>query len=382
MPLLTIVRFLTSLLSLAIVGLVIYLGWTWYEGDLVQQADGELVRVREDWRLWLALALTAFSLLGKLVIVPLIARADTGEPSKEDRGAGQVIELQTGARLYVEELGNPAGQTLIFTHGWAMDSTTWHYAKQDLGKQFRLVVWDLPGEGQSTGEISLESFAANLGALTQRFGPGKVVLVGHSIGGMTIQTLARDNPALFREHVAGVVLINTTYTNPLKTMILPRLAQAIRWPLLEPIMRLTILLQPLAWLSAWQSYLSGMAHLGNRLGFGKYVTRSQLNHVTLLSTKNPPGNVQKGNLAMFRWDATGALGKTGVPVLLLAGAADIVTKPDASQDLSRQAPSSALQVIEGAGHMGMMERADQYNAAIAAFAGKVADISPSAARPI
>ena len=50
MPLLSIVRFLTALLSLALVVLTIYLVWSWNEGELVRQADGDLVRVREDWR--------------------------------------------------------------------------------------------------------------------------------------------------------------------------------------------------------------------------------------------------------------------------------------------------------------------------------------------
>ena len=371
MPLLSIVRFLTALLSLALVVLTIYLVWRWNEGELVRQGDGDLVRVREDWRLWLALALGAFSLLGKLVLVPLLAKPDKGEHSREDRGNGQIRQHANGASVYVEELGLNNSPTLILTHGWAMDSTIWHYAKQSLANSFRLIVWDLPGLGRSEGEISLESFASNLEMLIEECSTQKVVLVGHSIGGMTIQTLARDNPALFANRVAGVVLLNTTYTNPLKTMILPGFMQAIRWPLLEPLMRVAILLQPLVWLSAWQSYLSGMAHLGNRLGFGKFVTRSQLNHVTLLAAKNPPGNVQKGNLAMFRWDATGALAGTGVPILLLAGELDIVTKPTASADIARQASTASVEFVHGVNHMGMLEQAEQYNSAIAAFARRV-----------
>ena len=202
-------------------------------------------------------------------------------------------------------------------------------------------------------------------------GAQNVLLVGHSIGRMTIQTLARDHPVLFRSRVVGVALLNTTYTNPLKTMILPRFMQAIRWPVLEPIMRLTILLYPIAWLAAWQSYFSGMAHLTNRVGFGKYVTQSQLNHVTLLATKNSPASIDAGNLAMFRWDATGALSSIGVPVLLIAGEGDIVAKPEASREIARQARSAAVQVVEGVNHMGMLEKADEYNTAIAAFAGHV-----------
>jgi pimeloyl-ACP methyl ester carboxylesterase len=368
MPLLSLVRLLTTILSLGLLALAAYLAWSWYDGDIIRQADGDLVRVREEWRLWTAAALLAFSFLGKLVFVPLLARPDRGEHSREDRGAGQVVTMANGSEIYAEVLGPQGAPTLILTHGWAMDSTIWHYAKLALGRAFRIVVWDLPGLGQSKGEISLENFAANLESIIEWSGSDKVILVGHSIGGMTIQTLARDNPALFRQRVAGVVLLNTTYTNPLKTMILPRFMQAIRWPLLEPVMRLTILLEPLAWLSAWQSYLSGSAHLANRIGFGKYVTRSQLNHVTLLATKNRPGNIEKGNLAMFRWDATGAIANVGVPTLLLAGEADIVTKPQASSDIARQAPAASLQVVEDVNHMGMLERADLYNAKIGAFA--------------
>jgi pimeloyl-ACP methyl ester carboxylesterase len=378
MPLLSIVRFLATLVSLAILAVAVYLAWSWYDGDLIRQADGELVRVREDWPLWLALALGAFSLLGKFLVVPLLAKPDKGERSHEDRVGGQIVALPNGSSVYVEEAGLTHGATLILTHGWSMDSTIWHYAKQSLGKNFRIIVWDLPGLGQSKGEISLENFAASLGAIIERTGAEKVLLVGHSIGGMTIQTLARDFPELFRDRVGGVVLFNTTYTNPLKTMILPRFMKGIRGPLLEPIMRLMIVLQPLVWLSAWQSYLSGTAHMANRLGFGKYVTRSQLEHVTLLSTKNPPGNIAKGNLAMFRWDATGALANSNVPVLLLAGEVDIVTKPVASRDIAAQTPAATVEEIEGVNHMGMLERADDYNAAVSAFAQRTLPITLSA----
>jgi pimeloyl-ACP methyl ester carboxylesterase len=371
MPLLSVIRFITSLLGLIILGLVIYLLWSWNDGELVRQTDGDLVRIRDDWRLWAALGLIAFSLLGRLVVLPLLAKPDTGEPSHEDRGAGQIIDGANGARLYVEELGLQSGPTIILTHGWALDSTIWHYAKRDLGARFRVLVWDLPGLGKSHGTISLENFAQNLAAIIEYSGANRVGLIGHSIGGMTIQTLARDNPAFFNSRVAGAVLVNTTYTNPLKTMILSGLVQALRKPVLEPLMRLTIWLQPLAWLSAWQSYLSGMAHVGNRLGFGKYVTRSQLEHVTLLSTKNPPGNIQKGNLAMFRWDATGALGSVDVPVLLLAGDSDIVTKPEASTAIAGQARNGKLETIAGVNHMGFVERADAYNPAMGNFLERV-----------
>lgn len=192
-------------------------------------------------------------------------------------------------------------------------------------------------------------------------------MVGHSIGGMVIQTLIQNHPQILASHVAGVVLVNTTYTNPLKTMVFSRLAQALRRPLLEPLMRLTILLTPIAWLCAWQSYLSGSAHMANRLGFAGDVTRSQLNQTALLATRNSPAVSVKGNLAMFRWDASEALQSIGVPTLILTGDSDIVTKVEASKGLMRSAPRGELAIVPRANHMGFLERFSDYNQLIEDF---------------
>lgn len=372
MPLMIIVRFLLSLVSLAILAGSVYLLAEWYDGTIYMlENDGEMVRHRELWMLLVGAALLAFSLVGRFVMVPMLAKGDT-DPTKPERGDGVTISSPTGAGLYVESVGAPNLPTIVLTHGWAMDSTIWYYAKRDLLADFRVVRWDLPGLGRSKAgsgdSIDLAAFAKDLAAVVEWTGTQQVVLVGHSIGGMTIQTLARDMPEFFDTRIAGAVLLNTTYTNPLKTMILSRLAQAIRWPLLEPVMRLLIVLQPLVWLGAWQSYFSGSAHLSNRLGFGKYVTRSQLEHTTLLSTRNPPGIIMRGNLAMFRWDATGALAKVSPPVLVVGGEVDIVTKPDAGVAIATTAPHARYLAVEGVNHMGFLELSAKYDREIAQFA--------------
>jgi pimeloyl-ACP methyl ester carboxylesterase len=154
-------------------------------------------------------------------------------------------------------------------------------------------------------------------------------------------------------------------------MILSGFLRALQRPLLEPLMRLMILLQPLVWLSQWQSYLSGSAHLAHRLGFGKFVTRSQLNHSTLLTTRNSPAVQMKGNLAMFHWDATGALRDLRIPALVIGGDKDIVTKLEANRTIANETDRANLRVVEGVNHMGPMERADLYNQMIAEFTASV-----------
>ena len=372
MPLILIVRFFTSALSLLILAAAGYLMWSWYDGEWLRTTAG-LIQIREDWRLWSAIALLAWSALGGFIIKPLLARPDD-DPLDTRRGDGELIPGANGATLYVERLGNPDAPCLILTHGWGMDSTIWGYSKRDLSKAFEVIVWDLPGTGRShpgAAGVHLSEFASNLGAVIAWSKRKKVVLIGHSIGGMTVQTLAREHATLFDAHVAGVVLVNTTYKNPLHAMIMEKLFVALRFPLIEPMMFMTKLLTPLAWLSAWQSYFSGSAHLANRIAFGKSVTRSQLAHTTLLSTRNSPGHQAQGNLSMFRWDATGALARYDVPVLVLCGNIDILTRAEKSFEIAAQTPSAIVHEIYGANHMGFLEQHQIYNKEMSRFARSV-----------
>lgn len=386
MPLIPLMRALFSLLGALVLALVAYLIWTWWRGDVRLDVSGEPLRVRENWRLWLALGLGCWSLAGRALVLLLFARADSA-PTRPHRGAGVMTTSPTGASLYVESEGGEDGPVVIVTHGWGLDSTIWQYLKRRLGAErdlvpHRLVTWDLPGLGKSkpppADDIAVATFAADLAHLIEAAGPRRAVLIGHSIGGMTIQTLFRDYPALVQARVAGVVLLNTTYTNPLRTMIFSPLMMALRRPLLEPMFKATVLFAPLAWFGAWQSYLNGTAHLANRLQFGRSVTRSQLEHVTLLGTRNSQSVLAKGNLAMFDWDAAGAIATLECPVLVLGGDRDIVTKIGASEALANASPAGSLARVTGVNHMGFLEREHDYNGLIGSFIAEIADDRPSA----
>lgn len=306
----------------------------------------------------------------------LIARPDR-KTIRVGRRTDMIVNSPTGSRLSVQSGGR--GGAILLTHGWGLDATIWATTRDRLEARHRVISWDLPGLGGSTeppGPLSLETMAEDLKAVIAHAGE-PVVLVGHSIGGMTIQTLARDHPAVFREQVRGVVLYNTTYTNPLRTMIASRLALALRRPVIEPVMRLAIGLQPIARVMAWMGYFSGHAHLANRLGFGGRVTWSQLEHTTRLATRNPPAVLARGNLAMFRWDAGTGVAGIACPVLVVGGAVDIVTKVEASRRIAQDA-GARLTVARGANHMGFLEQEEGYSEALTAFV-RALDAGPGAA---
>lgn len=249
-------------MSLIILALGAYLLWSWYQGELVRYPDGVIIRVREDWQLLLGLGLLGWSFIGRSPVLWLLARADT-DPTRAERGVGEHLRSADGASLYVEAVGPTDAPTVILVHGWSMDSTIWFYAKRALGKRFRVIVWDHRGLGkskvESTGAVQLSNMAQDLRTVMSYAGDRPAVLVGHSIGGMTIQTLLRDHPEAFQRHVAGVVLLNTTHTNPLNTIILSGLLKALRYPVIEPMLWLQIWLEPPSEAQLW-------AELSQRLG--------------------------------------------------------------------------------------------------------------------
>ena len=375
MPVIIIPRLLFSILSWAILGAAIYLLWSWGHGYDMINDRGVAYRVHGPaWRLYAGLAMLAWSFLGRLVVL-LLLPAGKDEP-REERGEAQVVQAPDGSALRMETFGRATGPTLVLTHGWGLNSTAWFYTKKALSDRFRLVTWDLPGLGRSKpptdGTFTIDRFAQALGAVVEAAGPGPVVLVGHSIGGMTTQTFWRACPEGVRRRVAGVVLVDTTYEDPIRTMWLSGLWRALRWPLIEPLMWLTVALSPLVWLSSWQGYLSGANHLVMRLtGFGRHATRGQVDLTARLACKGSPGVQAKGNMAMFRWSVAEALPAISAPVLVLSGSKDIVTLPGAGRFIADAAPDGTFVEMAGAGHMGFMERADAYNHEIAQFASRV-----------
>lgn len=124
MPLLSLVRLLTTLASIAVLATAVYLAWRWYDGYLVRDADGDLARMRENWHLWGALALGVLSFFGKILVTPLLGRPDTGEPSLEDRGTGAIIPGANGSQIFVEVMGHGPTISSRMAGPWTAPSGT------------------------------------------------------------------------------------------------------------------------------------------------------------------------------------------------------------------------------------------------------------------
>ncbi len=141
---------------------------------------------------------------------------EADEPFGQLHGRALTVLADDGVPLHVEINGpDDAPVTIIFSHGYALSQNVWHYQRRDLAGSARCVFWDQRGHGQS-GECSQESctipqLGEDLHAVLRAAAPGEtpVVLVGHSMGGMTIMAFARQHPELFGTKVIGAALIST-----------------------------------------------------------------------------------------------------------------------------------------------------------------------------
>ncbi|MGZ8364506.1 MAG: alpha/beta fold hydrolase [Caulobacteraceae bacterium] len=388
MTFLFLVQRLFALISLAVLGASGAMIWRWWDQEQALREYG-LADRHGDGLLYAGLALLALSLLGRFLWPLVLGKGGKTAQDKPDRTYD--IAGPNGECLHVEVNGPPTAPALVFTHGWGLSSAMWREARRELSGRYRVVSWDLPGLGQSKGpkdgRYTMERFAEALRTVVDSVDGGPSVLAGHSIGGMIVQTFCRQYPDALGSSVAGIVLENTTHTNPLRTTVLGGLLRAIQRPVIEPAMRLDILLNPLVWAMNWQSYLSGSMHLAMRLGgFGTQPTREQLNRVALLSARNSPAVQAKGALAMMRWDATPDLRNLRVPALVFIGGRDLITVPKAGETIAATIPGATRFRVQQAGHMGPVECHETYNAAVAEFADKVltsdarwADRGPAAA---
>ena len=351
-----------GLVSLLFLGGGVYLLWAWYVGAIV--GTGYLVT---------SVAMLVLSLTGRLIVLRF-RPAGEDEPEMNRGGSADEVIRFDGSRIHVELYGPPDAPPVVLTHGWGMNGTAWYYLKQQLAERFRVIVWDLPGLGESRGpdnkDYSLEKFARDLDAVIEFAGNQKAVLVGHSIGGMITLTWCRLFLGDLPHRVAGLVLVNTTPENPIRTTTASRFFSAVQRPILEPLLHIIVWLSPIVWLVNWLSYLNGTAHIGSMItGFAGTESRGQLDFATRFGPLGSPSVLARGALAMLRYDAQETLGSLGVPALIVAGHLDRLTIPEASRQMGWSIPHADLIELKPAGHMSTLERNREFGRALIEFAG-------------
>jgi pimeloyl-ACP methyl ester carboxylesterase len=255
-----------------------------------------------------------------------------------------------GERVYyVHRRPVPAGQPpVVFVHGAGGSHQHWLYQVRDLaaplGQDLSLpptYALDLPGHGRSegVGRDSISTYGDWLVAFLDAAQLEKVVLVGHSMGGGIAQDVALRHP----HRVVALCLIATGARL--------RVAPAILTGILQ---NKEAAVQLITGWAFGPEAPAEVVHLGRR----------QMGEV--------PAEVLYGDfVACDAFDVLERVGDIDIPALVLCGTQDRLTPVKYSTYLRDRIPGATLHLVEGAGHMVMIEQPQPVVRALVAFLEKL-----------
>ena len=149
------------------------------------------------------------------------ARATRGGKNTRSGQDGQSGAQGGFRKRLLSALGRrSAAPTVVFCHGYCLSQDSWHFQRGALRGTVRTVHWDQRSHGRSarghaqmdgTEPVTIDLLGRDLKAVLDAAVPeGPIVLVGHSMGGMTVMALADQFPRFVTERVVGVALIGTS----------------------------------------------------------------------------------------------------------------------------------------------------------------------------
>jgi pimeloyl-ACP methyl ester carboxylesterase len=284
---------------------------------------------------------------------------DLEEPFGLLRGTPLRVLADDGVPLHVEIDGpEDAPLTAVFCHGYALNQDSWHYQRRDL-PGIRMVFWDQRSHGRSgrskpthaTIDQTGEDLYAVLRATVRPGDP--VVLVGHSMGGMSIMALAQAHPELFGDQVAGVALINTSYGGLAEmTWGLPLVLAKMVRPLASGVLR--GLGQRAELVDRTRQAGADVAFiLIRRMGFAdKYVSPTVVDFVEEMIRATPIDVIAEFYPGLMAHDKKASLEVISrVPTLVLAAGADRLTSAAHGRAIAEAIDAAEMIEVAEAGHL-------------------------------
>lgn len=292
---------------------------------------------------------------------------DRDEPFGELRSPAHRLFLPDGVSLHVE-VEEPPGfrpgidPTVIFAHGFGLNQDAWHYQRRDLVGQAKLVFYDQRSHGRSDrapfGTHTIDQLGHDLAAVVQDNAPeGPVILVGHSMGGMTVMSLVQHYPELIGDRVKGVGLIATS-PGGLNTITLgfPKPAAQLAQRYVQDAAAIMGAQQPL--IDPVRRRVNDLAYLTTKVySFGGWSSPSMTGFVNDMNAAVPADVLADFIPTLMQHDKLESLELLQqVPTLVLVGDHDLLTPVAHSEEILRKVPNAQYVVLPESGHMVLLER--------------------------
>lgn len=273
------------------------------------------------------------------------------------------VTADDGTVLYaeVDEPDEPVDDlTVVFSHGYCLSLDSWHHQRAALRGRYRMVFWDQRGHGRSQrgpeDSANVDQLGRDLGRVIEATAPtGRLVLVGHSMGGMTVMSYAAHHTEEFGDRVIGAALLSTS-SGGLSSVDfgLNRLGTAVQR--LGPAALSLLARRP------------GLVERGRRIGSDleqvlvrRFSYVSDVDEELVRFTADMIASTRIEVVSDFfptfsahdKREALAAL--DGIETLVLVGDDDLLTPADHSEDIVRLVPHAEHVVVRDGGHLVMLE---------------------------
>jgi pimeloyl-ACP methyl ester carboxylesterase len=289
----------------------------------------------------------------------LAAERAVGEESDDGRralgwgeGVSQpdhtIVVTPDGAELAVWDLAgeDPGAPMVVLPHCWGCSHEVWLPVTRRLREEgFRVVLYDQRGHGASTrgtAPLTIETLAHDLTEVLEATEARDAVLAGHSMGGMTIMSLATHRPDVFRERAKATVLVATAATS-----LGDRSERGAR-------VASTLMASPVV----SRAMQSKNGHVLVRSAFGENPVRSHMD-LTRQLFGGCHGTV-RGDflLSISTMDLLEGVATMEVPTTVMVGTRDALTLPKKADQIVATVPGARLVTLQNRGHMLPLEDPD------------------------
>nr|WP_246344840.1 alpha/beta hydrolase [Conexibacter arvalis] len=295
------------------------------------------------------------------------------------RGEERDVVAPDGTRLRAELFGPDDAPPLVLVHGWTCARRFWAEQLHALADRYRIVTFDLRGHGDSEapagGDFSIDALADDLQAVLDATVPDgrRALLVGHSLGAMSIVAWAGRFPDEVERRAAGAALLNTGVGDLIDQSLIVKLPRGMR----------------VAKAVVGGIFLSASGPLPP----ASPISLRAVRYVALAPSATPAQiafcqemvlacrrDVRAGcGRTLSRLDLADAIASLTVPTTVLGGGRDRLTPPPHVERMAAALPRLAERVeLPRSGHMGPIEDPHAVNAALERLA-VTAGVAPAVA---
>jgi 3-oxoadipate enol-lactonase len=251
------------------------------------------------------------------------------------------IPTSLGLSVGYDEAGEGARAPIVFLHGVGSDRTVWRPQLDHFAAERRAIAFDYPGYGESDPapeDTSRDDYSAAILSAMKALGVERAHVCGLSLGGVVAIAMAHADP----DACGSLILADTFAAHPDGQAIYERSLAASDDLRVLAEARVDVLIAQPADPEVRREVIETMARID-------------------------PAAYRIGAAAVWLADQRELVATIRAPVLVLCGSEDKVTPPALSRELARSIPGARVELVEGAGHLGNLERPAEFNTLVGAF---------------